>query len=503
MIKKLFVANRGEIAVRVIRAAREMGIRTVAGYSEADRHSLHPALADEAVGIGGAAPSESYLNVEGIIAAAKVCGADAIHPGYGFLSEQAEFADACSGAGLIFVGPPASAMRLLGNKIASKQLAVSAGVPITPGFFEPDAGPDALKSAAGTIGYPIMLKASAGGGGRGMRVVRADKDFDHELAMASEEALKAFGDGSMMVEKLVERPRHVEAQILADTHGNVAVLFERECSMQRRHQKLIEESPGPMFRDSQWQAMRSAVVNLVRASGYENAGTVEFLMDQASGDLYFMEVNARLQVEHPVTEAVTGVDLVQWQLRIASGERLVLPDAIMAGDRSALYGHAIEARVIAENPAQGFMPSVGRIKAWAEPKMPGVRIDTGYGPGAEVSRYYDSLLAKVIAHGETRGQATRRLIAALEDFHILGVHTNIAYLLDVLRHPSFEAGSFDTGFLEREFGSWDGSGVLPPELGQIAACAGSAGSAATGASVEDVSAWSAGDGFRVANCRRL
>lgn len=470
MIRKLLIANRGEIAVRIIYAAREMGIRSVAVYSDADRAALHSVLADEALAIGSAEPSASYLNIERILDAAKAAGCDAVHPGYGFLSERAEFSEACEQAGLVFVGPPPSAMRALGSKIDAKKIAVTAGVPITPGFFEKGASTERLALAANEIGYPVMLKASAGGGGRGMRVVRSPDDFDAELRHASEEALMAFGDGTMMVEKLVERPRHIEVQILADRHGNVACLFERECSIQRRHQKLIEEAPSPVG-GAIWPGLRDAAESLAKAAGYTNAGTVEFMLDQTTGQFFFLEVNARLQVEHPVTEMITGVDLVQWQIRIASGESLssdAFPRHSSAGaSRAAINGHAIEARVVAEDPAHNFLPSIGRIAAWAEPKRPGIRIDTGFGPGAEVSRFYDSLIAKVISHGETRLQAITRLREALLDFHILGVKTNIGYLVDVLSHPGFLAGEIDTAFLGREFPEWKGTAKPYAELANI------------------------------------
>ncbi|AIE88185.1 enoyl-CoA hydratase-related protein [Fimbriimonas ginsengisoli] len=468
MIEKLLIANRGEIAVRVIRAAREMRVRTVAVYSDADRDAMHVQLADEAVALGAPEPSASYLDAAKILDAARATGADAIHPGYGFLSERAEFSDACAKTGILFVGPPASAMRRLGAKTDAKALAVQAGVPIVPGMFEPGATDAQLKAAADQIGYPVMLKASAGGGGRGMRAVHNPADFDGELKTASDEALKAFGDGTMMVEKLVERPRHVEVQVLADRHGNVATLFERECSIQRRHQKLIEESPSPLF-DSQpglWPQMAEASRRLVLEAGYFNAGTVEFIVDEAAGAFYFLEVNARLQVEHPVTEMVTGLDLVQWQIRIAQGDRLEIDPRLIAGDRGAMKGHAIEARIVAEDPARNFLPSVGKILAWAEPKAPGVRVDTGYAADAEIPRYYDSMIAKVIAHGDTRAEAIQRLRGALLDFHVLGVRTNVAYLLDVLSHAGFQKGDIDTGFLGREFSEW-APGDIPAEIGAI------------------------------------
>jgi acetyl-CoA carboxylase biotin carboxylase subunit len=493
-LKKLLIANRGEIAVRVIRAAREMGITTVAVFSDADKDAMHTRLADEAVHLGAPEPAASYLDFDKVLGAARSTGADAIHPGYGFLSERAEFAEAVTQAGITFVGPPASAMRKLGSKADAKALAVQENVPIVPGLFEAGATEQELKKAAEQIGYPVMLKASAGGGGRGMRVLREPGAFEDELATASDEALKAFGDGTMMVEKLVERPRHIEVQILADSHGNVAPLFERECSLQRRHQKLVEEAPSPVMTDDLWEQMRAASVRLAKAAGYVGAGTVEFMVDEEGREFYFLEVNARLQVEHPVTELVTGLDLVQWQLRIARGERLDLTDALMSGDRRALRGHAIEVRVVAEDPAMNFLPSVGKILAWAEPKMPGIRVDTGYGQGAEVPRFYDSMLAKVIAHGATRREAVARLRQALLDFHVIGIKTNVSYLLDVLAHPQFDAANFDTGFLGREFGSWQQEGV-PSEIGAILSHAGAASRGGDVASANG-GAWALSDGFR-------
>ena len=456
MIKKLLVANRGEIACRVFRTARAMGIRTVAVYSDADAQALHVFEADEAICIGAPEPAASYLSIEKIVQAAQDSGADAIHPGYGFLSERAEFAEACLAHGITFVGPSPAAMRKLGAKTDAKQLASDNDVPIVPGLFDPHATDEQLRQAAEQIGYPVMLKASAGGGGRGMRAVRDPHAFADELRIASDEALKSFGDGTMMVEKLVEQPRHVEVQIIADQHGNVAALFERECSLQRRHQKIVEEatSPLPEFADDMWPRMRAAAVKLILAAGYHGAGTVEFIVDEKANEFYFLEVNARLQVEHPVTELITGLDLVEWQLRVAAGEPLGFDPRLIAGDRSAVNGHAIEARIVAEDPAQNFLPSVGKIIAWHAPVMPGVRVDTGYGPGAEIPRYYDSLVAKVIAHASTRSSAIDKLRAALLDFHILGVRTNIGYLLDILDSEMFRSGQFDTGSLGREFSDW-------------------------------------------------
>jgi 3-methylcrotonyl-CoA carboxylase alpha subunit len=495
MIRSLLVANRGEIAVRVIRAAREMGIRTVAIYSDADRHSMHATLADDAVYVGESEPSASYLDIEKVIATARAAGADSVHPGYGFLSERPEFVEACEAAGLTFVGPPSSAMRKLGSKIEAKQIAVRTGVPVTPGYFEPNASVSTLRDEAERIGYPVMLKASAGGGGRGMRIVREPSQFDAELATAQDEAMNAFGDPAMMVERLVERPRHVEVQALADAHGQVAALFERECSVQRRHQKLIEEAPA---KDPEgfWPGIRRAAVDLLREAGYVGAATVEFMVDTASDECYFLEVNARLQVEHPVTEAVTGVDIVQWQLRIASGERLELDEALMEGRRERLVGHAIEARVVAEDAARGFIPSIGRVLAWAPPSGPGIRVDTGFQAGSEVSRYYDSLLAKVIGHAPSREQAIERLARALEDFHVIGVKTNIPFLLAVLREPEFCAGGVDTGYIGRRFADWTDAGQPPAELGVIAHHA-TAKTEAVGSEKRDLQpAWSQADGWR-------
>ncbi|MCW5944066.1 MAG: ATP-grasp domain-containing protein [Fimbriimonadaceae bacterium] len=499
-MRKLLVANRGEIAVRVLRAAREMGIRTVAVYSDADLHAPHALLADEAVYLGASEPLESYLRADKILDAARRTGADAIHPGYGFLAESADFAEACAEAGLPFVGPPATAMRRLGAKIAAKRLANDAGVPTVPGYFEPDASEEDLRRAAHRVGYPVLLKASAGGGGRGMRVVLSESEFGAQYRTATDEARNAFGDGAMMVEKLVERPHHVEVQILADTHGQVAALFERECSVQRRHQKLIEEAPSPLFangaRPEVWAAMREAAISLARAAGYVGAGTVEFIVEPTTDAFYFLEVNARLQVEHPVTEAITGVDLVQWQLRIARGERLSLAPPLMVGDRTAIRGHAIEARVVAEDPAQNFAPSTGRLVGWAEPTGPGIRVDTGYGPGVEVPRYYDSLLAKTIVHGESREAARVRLRQALADFHVLGVRTNIAFLRDLLEAPAFLAGSVDTGFVEREF-DWEDTADHSAELGLIAGAAGNARPTTERTPhTRPAGPWESADGFR-------
>ncbi|MEQ1822644.1 MAG: biotin carboxylase N-terminal domain-containing protein [Fimbriimonadaceae bacterium] len=490
-MKKLLVANRGEIAIRVFRTAKEMGIKTVAVFSEADRSSAHVAFADEAVCIGPPPPNESYLLIERVIAAAKETGADAIHPGYGFLSERAEFVEACAFAGIKFVGPSASAMRKLGGKIDAKKLAVASGVPITPGFFEPGANCEELARAAMEIGYPVMLKASAGGGGRGMRIVRDPADFDQEFEIASDEALKGFGDGAMMVEKLVDRPRHIEVQFLADSHGNVVCLFERECSLQRRHQKLVEEAPSTVVSQEVWDNLRTAVASLARNAGYQGAGTAEFIYDAISHQPYFLEVNARLQVEHPVTEAITGVDLVRQQLLIAQG----LPMECKERPREQIRGHAIEVRIVAEDPAAGFMPSIGKLVGWAEPQGPGIRVDTGFGAGAEVSRFYDSMIAKLIVHAETRPLAIEKLRKAMLDFHVLGVKTNIAYILNVIDHADFARAEFDTDWLAREFGGWVPPSAVPDEVLGISSFAASSGSNQASGSIPG--AWDETDSFRL------
>ena len=495
-ISKILVANRGEIAVRIFRTAKALGIRTVALYSDADADAIHRHSADEAVYIGGSAPSDSYLRLDAIIGAAKQTGADAIHPGYGFLSERAELSEACAENGIAFIGPPASAMRKLGAKIDAKQLALDNHVPITPGFFVPGATDFQLREAAQDIGFPVMLKASAGGGGRGMRVVRSLDDFDSELVIAKDEALKGFGDDAMMVEKLVENPKHIEVQIIADQQGNVACLFERECSIQRRHQKLIEEAPsGYSEMPTLWPKMRDAVTRLIKAAGYYGAGTAEFMVDSTSGEFYFLEVNARLQVEHCVTEEITGLDLVALQIAIAEGQPLNLQSDLMNGERTGITGHAIEARLVAGDPGQGFMPSIGKIVGWAEPKGVGVRFDTGFGRGSEISRFYDSMIAKVIAHGADREQARRRLVDALQDFHVLGVKTNVSYVIDVLNSDGFKTAHIDTGYLGREFAEWS-LPTPPPELGSIAAEATSAASGASQGPEKSFSVWEIRDNWR-------
>ncbi len=498
-MKKLLIANRGEIACRVIRTAREMGIRTVAVASDADARSVHANLADELVMIGEPEPSTSYLRMDTLVEAAREIGADAVHPGYGFLSERADFVDACTAAGITFVGPSGDAMRALGDKIRSKGLAEANNVPVTPGLFRPGATPEELLAASEEIGFPVMLKASAGGGGRGMRAVSSVEAFIPSLEVASAEALAAFGDGAMMVEKLVESPRHIEVQFVADGHGNVAVFYERECSIQRRHQKLIEEAPSVAMTDTMWESMRQSATRLALAAKYVGAGTVEFMLDPSTGEYYFLEVNARLQVEHPVSELITGVDLVALQILVARGESLAdhVHPSILAGDRGAIHGHAIEARIVAEDASKGFMPSIGPLLGFAMPVGPGIRVDTGYAEGGEISRFYDSLVAKVIAHGSTREAARMRLIGALEDTHILGVRTNIPSILNILKDKDFQAGRFDTAYLSRHPRLLTDSGEHPAELANLVEHARTGGGSHETAGITAAqSSWALNDRFR-------
>ena len=447
MIRRLLIANRGEIAVRIVRACRELGIETVAVYSEADAAARHVRDADVAIAIGGAPAKESYLDASKIIAAARSTAADAIHPGYGFLSERAPFARACEEAGLIFVGPPASSLEKMGSKIGARRLMHGAGVPIVPGETPADQSDLSLTAAAERVGYPVLVKPSAGGGGIGMKIARSKADLVEALTAARREARAAFGDDVLYVERLIERPRHVEIQVFADAHGNTVHLFERECSAQRRHQKTIEESPCAALSAAVRERMGAAAVAAARAVGYRNAGTCEFLLE-GSGDsarFYFLEMNTRLQVEHPVTECVVGVDLVHAQLRVASGEPLPFTQAGLSQ-----RGHAIECRIYAEDPAQGFIPQAGAILLYAEPQGPGIRVDGWIEQGSVVPVHYDPLLAKLIVWGETREVARRRAIAALRRYAILGIRTNISFMLQILEHPDFVNASIDTGFLDRE-----------------------------------------------------
>ncbi|MGC2414923.1 MAG: acetyl-CoA carboxylase biotin carboxylase subunit, partial [Stellaceae bacterium] len=442
MFAKILIANRGEIACRVIRTARRMGIATVAVYSEADTQALHVALSDEARLIGPAAPRDSYLNIPAIIAAARASGAEAVHPGYGFLSENAEFAEACAAAGLVFIGPPAEAIRAMGSKAAAKALIEAHGVPVVPGYHGAEQDEGRLLAEAEGIGFPVIIKASAGGGGRGMRIVRAAGEFAEALDGARREAKGAFGDDRMLLERYLERPRHIEVQVFGDTQGNLVDVFERDCSIQRRHQKIIEEAPAPGLDQARRKAIGEAALAAARAVGYVGAGTVEFMLD---GDaFYFMEMNTRLQVEHPVTEAVTGIDLVEWQLLVAAGEALPLRQAEIS-----LRGHAIEARLYAEDPARGFLPSTGTLYALTLPEGEGVRVETGVRAGDAVTPFYDAMIAKIIAWGEDRAAARARLSRALADTALLGVTTNLGLLGRILADPEFAAGGVDTGFIER------------------------------------------------------
>jgi 3-methylcrotonyl-CoA carboxylase alpha subunit len=442
--RTLLIANRGEIACRVIRTAKTMGLRTVAVYSEADCDAMHVAMADEAILLGPARARDSYLNIARVIEAARQSGAEAVHPGYGFLSESAEFAQACFEAGLIFVGPTADMIRAMGSKSGSKMLMEKAGVPLVPGYHGEAQDDATLAKAADQIGFPVLVKASAGGGGRGMRIVRAAGELAAALVSAKREAKAAFGDDRMLIEKFVENPRHIEVQVIGDSHGNLLSLFERECTLQRRHQKVIEEAPSPTLDDLQREAVCAAARKAAAAVNYVGAGTIEFVSN--GKDVFFIEMNTRLQVEHPVTELITGIDLVEWQLRVASGEKLP-----QTQDQITLNGHAIEARVYAENPHKNFMPSVGRIRTWHTPEPSnGLRIDAGYRQGDMVSPHYDAMLAKVIAWAPTREAAIARLNRGLEDTDVRGVVTNIPFLSALVTHPDVRANAIDTGFIERE-----------------------------------------------------
>ncbi len=445
VFRKLLIANRGEIAVRILRACRELGIRTVAVYSEVDRSSLHVRTADEAYPIGPPPARESYLVIEKLIDVARKSGADAVHPGYGFLAENADFARACRDAGLVFVGPTPEAIELMGDKVAARKTVRQVGVPTVPGTTdEVEDVSEALRVAA-EIGYPILIKAAAGGGGKGMRVVRSPEEFADAFRAASSEATSAFGYGGVYLERLMETVRHVEVQILADHHGNVIHLGERECSIQRRHQKLLEESPSPAVNDELRARLGEAAVNAARAAGYTNAGTVEFLLDP-HGNFYFLEVNTRIQVEHPVTEMVTGIDLVAEQIKIAAGEPLSIKQ-----EDVRLRGAAIECRIASEDPYNNFLPSTGCITFVQEPSGPGVRVDSALFEGFEVTLYYDPMIAKVIVWAEDRPKAIQRMKRALREFKILGVSTNIPFHLWLLDHPKFLKGEVDTAFLERHY----------------------------------------------------
>ena len=463
MFKKILIANRGEIACRVAATARKLGIKTVAVYSDADAQAKHVQVCDEAVHIGGSAPKDSYLRWDRILQAAKDTGTQAVHPGYGFLSENEDFVNACAAAGLVFIGPPASAIQAMGLKAASKQLMEKAGVPLVPGYHGADQDPALLQREADRIGYPALIKASAGGGGKGMRVVNSSAEFADALASCKREAINSFGDDAVLIEKYVQRPRHIEIQVFGDTHGNCVYLFERDCSVQRRHQKVLEEAPAPGMTESLRQQMGEAAVAAAKAVNYVGAGTVEFIVEQTAYDkpesmkFFFMEMNTRLQVEHPVTEAITGLDLVAWQLRVASGEPLPLQQSDVR-----IHGHAIEARICAENPDNHFLPATGTLQVYRKPACSSfdipnssgigaeIRIDDGVREGDSISPFYDSMVAKLIVHGDTRAQALARLDEALSQTRIVGVTTNVQFLRHIIRTDSFATAKLDTALIQRE-----------------------------------------------------
>ena len=448
MFKKILIANRGEIAVRVIKACREMGISTVAVYSDVDRKSLHVQMADEAVPIGPAPAIESYLNMDRIIAAARATGAEAIHPGYGFLAENSDFARRLEKEKVVFIGPNSKALELVGDKVRARQTMDKAGVPIIPGMNSIPKDISEYEAAAKKLGYPVMIKASAGGGGKGMRIVCSEQELRPGLEAGRREAKSAFGVESVYLEKYIEEPRHVEFQVLADNYGNTVHLFERECTIQRRHQKIVEESPSQALDPTLRTKMGETAKKVVRAAGYNNAGTVEFLLDK-NKNFFFLEVNARLQVEHPVTEFCTGVDLVRQQIRIAAGEKLSFSQKDLEQ-----RGHALECRIYAEDATKNFLPSSGKILFLKEPKGPGVRHDCGVYSGWEVPIYYDPILAKLIVWAEDRDAACDRMLAALNDYAILGISTSISFLKDIINHPEFRAGRTNTGFIKNHFENW-------------------------------------------------
>jgi acetyl-CoA carboxylase biotin carboxylase subunit len=459
MFNKILVANRGEIAVRVMRACREMGVRCVAVYSEADRDALHVRLADEAVFIGPAQARESYLDADGILEAARVTGAQAVHPGYGFLSEDAGFARAVGAAGLVFIGPSPPAIHAMGDKAEARARMQTAGVPLIPGYQGLDGEAEFMKAAA-EIGYPVLVKAAAGGGGKGMRVVVEESGLKEALAAARREAQHAFGSDRLILERYIPQAHHVEIQVLGDQHGTLLHLFERECSVQRRHQKVIEETPSPVLDESLRSAMSAAAVSAAQAIGYTNAGTVEFILNPGTREFYFLEMNTRLQVEHPITEMVTGLDLVQWQIRIAAGERIGYHQ-----DELRQRGHAIECRLYAEDPAAGFLPATGPLLRFIEPRGPGVRVDSGFTSGDEITIHYDPLIAKVSVLAEDRTAAIHKMQTAMRETVLLGVPTNWQFLIDVLSHPDFQEGRVHTTWVEQTYPEWQPPQcALPPEV---------------------------------------
>jgi len=499
-VSPLLIANRGEIAVRIIRSARELGIPTVAVYSEADADAPHVHLADEAIPIGHAEAAKSYLNVDRILAAAKESGAKAIHPGYGFLAENADFAQSVIDAGLVWVGPPPAAIRAMGDKAGARALMQEAGVPVLPGYQGAD-DDASLKKAAKDIGYPLLVKAAAGGGGVGMRVVNKAADLAEAIQAARRTAENAFGDGHLLLEKYLPRAHHVEVQVLGDQHGNLLHLFERECSVQRRHQKIIEETPSPLLDADLRARMADAALAAARSVDYTNAGTIEFLLDPATRDFYFLEMNTRLQVEHPITELSTGLDIVQWQLSIAAGEKLPFTQNDIQQS-----GHSIECRVYAEDPAAAFLPQAGRIHKLLLPESDDIRIDSGVAEGQQVSAFYDPMLAKIIVHAADRPAAIARMQSALHETAFLGLTTNIEFLQTVLAHPDFHAAQADTQFVERELTDWRADFSLPTKA-LLAAALIEIGAQADGQDddqdpSEDIySPWSREDAFRLGSHR--
>ncbi|HRX03016.1 MAG TPA: acetyl-CoA carboxylase biotin carboxylase subunit [Anaerolineae bacterium] len=501
MFRKILIANRGEVAVRIIRSCQELGIRTVAVYSDADANALHTMLADESVPVGPAPPSQSYLCGDCILEQALRLGCDALHPGYGFLSENADFAQSVIDAGLTWIGPDPAAMRTMGSKTSARAAMLAAGVPVVPGYQASQDDADLLGAAA-ELGFPLLVKATAGGGGKGMRIVHRDADLPAALASARREARSAFADDRIYLEKLIASPRHIEFQVFGDRHGNAVHLFERECSIQRRHQKIIEETPSPLLGADLRRRMGEAAVAAVRAVGYVNAGTLEFLVDPASGDFHFLEMNTRLQVEHPITEQVTGVDLVKLQIRVAAGQPLPFRQEDMGQRR-----HAIECRIYAEDPANEFLPSIGKVLRAVEPVGPGVRVDAGITTGDEITIHYDPMIAKLIALGENREDAVRKMDWALQHYVILGVTTNIPFLRAVITSDAFRQGDVTTDFVDRHFADWQPSTKAPPDMALVAAAlaellegeAQGAGAGPTGEPQGDdpLSPWRQATGFRL------
>jgi len=448
-MKKILVANRGEIAIRIMRTAREMGIKTVAVYSEADRSALHVRYADEATCIGPAASSQSYLVIDKIIEAAKITGADAIHPGYGFLSENADFADRVAAEGIVFIGPTGASMRMIGSKIAAKATAEKHNIPLVPGTSKAIDDVAEAKAVAAKIGFPILIKASAGGGGKGMRIVYNAKEFEEQMKLAVSEAVSSFGDGAVFIERYVASPRHVEIQVLGDMHGNVVHLFERECSVQRRHQKVVEEAPSSVLTPALREEMGKCAVAIAKACNYTSAGTVEFLLDE-NKNFYFLEMNTRLQVEHPVTEFITGLDLVREQINIARGEKLPVSQKELK-----IHGHAIEVRVYAEDPANNFLPDIGNLKTYRIPQGPGVRVDDCFEEGMDIPIYYDPMIAKLITWDSTRSKSISKMIRAIEEYEITGITTTLEFCRYVMNHDAFVSGNFDTHFVRDHFKAED------------------------------------------------